>query len=362
MSQTNQLNPFDAPPQPATRPQFPLTALVGQPTLQLALQLAAIDPGIGGVLISGPRGTAKSTAARALAALLPDAPFVNLPLAASLEQLVGSLNIEDVLRDGRVRLQPGLLARAHQGVLYVDEVNLLPDALIDALLDAAASGVHTVERDGISQQHAARFVLVGTMNPEEGELRPQLLDRFGLSVTLTNPDSAAQRSAILRARLRFDADPAGFAAQHEPAQQALRHALISARTALAQLDWSDAVLHHAAERAMAAGVDGMRADLVLLRAARALTALEGRNAVTCADVDAVADLALAHRSAEPQSSPPPPPPSQPPRESAPQSPPPPPPPAGEATPAPQGDWGAMPAQPEGFTPVPRIPGWPAKKA
>ena len=363
------LNPLEAP-QSATRPQFPLTALVGQPTLQLALQLAAIDPGIGGVLISGPRGTAKSTAARALAALLPDAPFVNLPLAASLEQLVGSLNIEDVLRDGSVRLQPGLLARAHQGVLYVDEVNLLPDALIDALLDAAASGVHTIERDGISQQHAARFVLVGTMNPEEGELRPQLLDRFGLSVALTNPGSTAQRSAILRARLRFDADPAGFAAQHEPAQQALRHALIAARAALAQLDWPDAVLHHAAERAMAAGVDGMRADLVLLRAARALTALQGRDAVSCADVDAVAELALAHRSAAPpQAMPPPPPP--------PQSPPPrppippdnsaaadslPPPPASEATPAHQGDWGAMPAQPEGFTPVPRIPGWPAKKA
>ena len=366
------LNPLEAP-QSATRPQFPLTALVGQPTLQLALQLAAIDPGIGGVLISGPRGTAKSTAARALAALLPDAPFVNLPLAASLEQLVGSLNIEDVLRDGRVRLQPGLLARAHQGVLYVDEVNLLPDALIDALLDAAASGVHTLERDGISQQHAARFVLVGTMNPEEGELRPQLLDRFGLSVALTNPDSAAQRSAILRARLRFDADPAGFAAQHEPAQQALRHALIAARAALAQLDWPDAVLHHAAERAMAAGVDGMRADLVLLRAARALTALQGRDAVTCADVDAVAELALAHRSAAPPQAMPPPPPPSPPQSSPPPRPPTPPdnsaaadslppPPASEATPAHQGDWGAMPAQPEGFTPVPRIPGWPAKKA
>ena len=371
--------PFDAPPQPATRPQFPLSALVGQPTLQRALQLAAIDPGIGGVLISGPRGTAKSTAARALAALLPGAPFVTLPLAASLEQLVGSLNIEDVLRDGRVRLHPGLLARAHQGVLYVDEVNLLPDALIDALLDAAASGVHTIERDGISQQHPARFVLVGTMNPEEGELRPQLLDRFGLSVVLANPDSAAQRTAILRARLRFDADPAGVAVQHEPAQQALRQALLAARTALPQLDWPDAVLHHAAEHAMAAGVDGMRADLVLLRAARALAALDGRQAVTCADVDAVAELALAHRRAQPQRSMPPlqPAPPPPPRAPTPpddsatgappppqsQSPAPPPPPAAsEPTPAPQGDWGAMPAQPEGFTPVPRIPGWPAKKA
>ena len=210
------------------------------------------------------------------------------------------------------------------------------------------------------------------MNPEEGELRPQLLDRFGLSVALTNPGSTAQRSAILRARLRFDADPAGFAAQHEPAQQALRHALIAARAALAPLDWPDAVLHHAAERAMAAGVDGMRADLVLLRAARALTALQGRDAVSCADVDAVAELALAHRSAAPPQAmpPPPPPPQSPPPPPRPPIPPDnsaaadslPPPPASEATPAHQGDWGAMPAQPEGFTPVPRIPGWPAKKA
>ncbi len=382
----NMMKPLEAPPRPATRPPFPMVALVGQPTLQRALQLAAIDPGIGGVLISGPRGTAKSTAARALAALLPGAPFVTLPLAASLEQLVGSLNIEDVLRDGSVRLQPGLLARAHQGVLYVDEVNLLPDALIDALLDAAASGLHTIERDGISQQHAARFVLIGTMNPEEGELRPQLLDRFGLSVVLANPASAAERSAILRARLRFDADPAGVAAQHEPAQQALRQALLAARAALAHMDWSDAVLHHAAEHAMVAGVDGMRADLVLLRAARALAALEGRPAVTCADVDAVAELALAHRRAAPQRSLPPPqaPPPQvpPPQAPPPRAPPPPddraagmapapqsqspappqPAPASEPAPAPQGDWGAMPAQPEGFTPVPRTPGWPAKKA
>ncbi len=350
---------LNSPVEPGTRPAFPFTALVGQPRLQLALQLAAIDPGIGGVLISGPRGTAKSTAARALAALLPGAPFVTLPLAASLEQLVGTLNVEDVLRDGQVRLAPGLLARAHSGVLYVDEVNLLPDALVDALLDAAASGVNTVERDGISQQHAARFVLVGTMNPEEGELRPQLLDRFGLSLVLANPVDAQQRTAILRARLGFDENPDALGAQHAEQQEALSAALVAARAALPSLSWSDEVLHHAAACAIAAGVDGMRADLVMLRAARALAALQGRGEVTVADVDAVAELALAHRRPEGGA-------AQPPantgtRQQPPQSPerlqeqPP-------VSPAPQGDWGALPAQPEGLTKVQRIAGWPPKKA
>jgi magnesium chelatase subunit I len=345
--------------EPATRAAFPFTALVGQPQLQRALQLAAIDPGIGGVLISGPRGTAKSTAARALAALLPGAPFVTLPLAASLEQLVGTLNVEDVLRDGQVRLAPGLVARAHGGVLYVDEVNLLPDALVDALLDVAASGVNTVERDGISQQHAARFVLVGTMNPEEGELRPQLLDRFGLSVALANPVDAAQRTAILRARLGFDENPAALGEKHAEEQSVLSAALVAARAALPRLTWTDEVLHHAAACAIEAGVDGMRADLVMLRAARALTALEGRNEVTVADVDAVAELALAHRRPEGSAA------QAPNNASAPQQPqqnPQRPQDQQSAAPAPQGDWGALPARPEGTTKVQKIAGWPPKKA
>ena len=350
---------LNIPVEPATRAAFPFTALVGQPQLQLALQLAAIDPGIGGVLISGPRGTAKSTAARALAALLPGAPFVTLPLAASLEQLVGTLNVEDVLRDGQVRLAPGLLARAHNGVLYVDEVNLLPDALVDALLDAAASGVNTVERDGISQQHAARFVLVGTMNPEEGELRPQLLDRFGLSLVLANPVDAQQRTAILRARLGFDENPDALGAQHAEEQGVLSAALVAARAALPRLAWSDDVLHHAAACAIAAGVDGMRADLVMLRAARALAALQGRGEVTVDDVDAVAELALAHRRSEGGA-------AQPPVSTGTrQQPPPNPERLQEQPPAPstpQGDWGALPAQPEGLTKVQRIAGWPPKKA
>jgi len=354
----------------ATRAAFPFSALIGQPELQRALLLAAIDPGIGGVLISGPRGTAKSTAARALAALLPSvssslpAPFITLPLAASVEQLVGTLNVEDVLRDGRLRLAPGLLARAHHGVLYVDEVNLLPDALVDALLDVAASGVNTVERDGISQQHAARFVLVGTMNPEEGGLRPQLLDRFGLSVALVNPADAEQRTAILRARLGFDEHPLAAAEQHAGEQARLADAMAAARAALPRLVWPDAVLHRAACCALAAGVDGMRADLVMLRAARALAAFEGRTEVTPADVDAVAELALAHRRAEGTgaSAPKPqadrhPAPSMAPNQRAelPHRDPP-------ANPAPEGDWGALPPRPEATTRVLSLGGWHEKKA
>ena len=274
---------------------FPFNALVGQARLRQALLLAAVDERIGGVLISGPRGNAKSTAARALAGLLPGAPFVNLPLAASLEQLVGTLSLEDALRDGEVRLAPGLVARAHGGVLYVDEVNLLPDALVDALLDVAASGTNTVERDGISRQHAARFVLVGTMNPEEGDLRPQLLDRFGLSVSLDNPSDPAHRQAIVRVRLDFDQDPQAVFRQHEEEQVRLQARVAAARQSLHALAWHDEVLQRAAGLALAAGVDGVRADLVMLRAARAHAALEGRDRVCVEDVDAVAEFALAHR-------------------------------------------------------------------
>ena len=367
---------------PTSRAAFPFTALVGQQTLQQALLLVAIDPAIGGVLISGPRGTAKSTAARALAALLPGAPFVTLPLAASLEQVVGTLSVEHALRDGTLRLAPGLVARAHLGVLYVDEANLLPDALVDALLDVAASGVNTVERDGISQQHAARFVLVGTMNPEEGDIRPQMLDRFGLSVRLDNPRDPQQRHSILRTRLAFDDNPTALMAEHADALDALAAKVVNARAALPALHWSDAVLHHAAQLALVAGVDGVRADLVMLRAARAHAALDGHSTVTVHDVDAVAELALAHRRAEHAQ------PTQPPAKSPSATSPPkfqpqsPPPPSGsDAANAPhsdqataqrdqnhppktgvQGDWGAMAPKPSGTTRVASIGAWPAKKA
>lgn len=343
----------------ATRPAFPFAALIGQPLLRQALLLAAIDPAIGGVLVSGPRGTAKSTAARALAALLPGAPFITLPLAASLEQLVGTLDVEGVLQDGRLRLAPGLVARAHEGVLYVDEVNLLPDALVDALLDVAASGVNTVERDGVSHQHAARFVLVGTMNPEEGELRPQLLDRFGLSVSLDNLTDAQLRVSIMRARLRFDESPLALAQAHAEEQQGLVDAVAAARAVLADIAWSDEVLHRAASCALAAAVDGLRADLVMLRAARALAALQGRSEVTTADVDAVAELALAHRRKSDSAGVP--------RDEVPR-------PAAAAQPLdpasepitdqqlPEGDWGALPPRSEATTRVQLPGGWFPKKA
>jgi magnesium chelatase subunit I len=277
------------------RPVFPFAALIGQTPLQQALLLAAVDPGLGGVLVSGPRGTAKSTAARALAELLPEGQWVNLPLGASEDRLIGTLDIETVLRDGSVRFSPGLLAKAHRGVLYVDEVNLLPDALVDALLDAAASGVNTVERDGVSHSHEANFVLIGTMNPEEGELRPQLIDRFGLMVELQNCFEPQVRQQIVKARLGFDLDPQGFRARYTQQQEAYVQRIRAAREALPRLNFDDAVHAHVSALCIDAAVDGLRADLVMLRAARALAALEQAAAVTTEHVGRVAEAVLAHR-------------------------------------------------------------------
>ncbi|CAI8831266.1 magnesium chelatase subunit I [Pseudomonas donghuensis] len=277
---------------------FPLAAVVGADQLKLALCLTAIDPKIGGVLIEGPRGMAKSTLARGLADLLGEGPFVTLPLGASEERLVGTLDLDAALGQGKAQFSPGVLAKADGGVLYVDEVNLLADHLVDLLLDVAASGTNRVERDGISHRHSARFVLIGTMNPEEGELRPQLLDRFGLNVVLEGQPLPEARGQIIRRRLDFDSDPEAFCAQWAPAQAALRERCHGARERLQQIALDDQALAQITERCFAAGVDGLRADLVWLRAARAHAAWRGALAIEAEDIDAVAEFALRHRRRE----------------------------------------------------------------
>ncbi len=308
---------------------FPFTAIVGQERLKLALVLNVVDPGIGGVLIRGGKGTAKSTAVRALAEVMPPVevtagcPFncgpeeaascpgrddhrdgvperraarvVTLPVGASEERLVGSLNIEAALSRGRRVVEPGLLAAAHRGVLYIDEVNLLADHLVDALLDAAAMGWNYIERDGISASHPARFVLVGTMNPEEGELRPQLLDRFGLMAEVEAMLEPGLRAEVVRRRIAFDEDPEGFRAAWAREQEAMAARLAAARSAVREVEVPGSLLEAIVAVCAACGAEGMRADLVLYRAARARAALEGRDRASLEDVRAVAPLVLAHR-------------------------------------------------------------------
>lgn len=274
---------------------FPLSAVVGQRALVEALLACAVDPAIGGVLVRGERGTAKSTAVRALAGLLDGAPLVELPVGATVDRLLGSLDVERALGGGEAVLVPGLLASADGGLLYADEVNLLPDALVDVLLDAAASGVVRVEREGLSAAAPARFVLVGTMNPEEGELRPQLLDRFGLSVEVRGSGDAAERVEVVRRRLAFDADPAGFVARFEADERALASRILAARGRLSSVTLGDRMLLLIASVCAELGVDGMRADIVCARCACALAALDGTGTVTEDHVRRAARLALAHR-------------------------------------------------------------------
>jgi magnesium chelatase subunit D len=269
--------------------RFPFSAVVGQSEARLALLLAAVDPGIGGVLLRGDKGSAKSTLARGLASMLPGgAPFIELPLGATEDRVLGTLDIKAALTDGETQFRPGLLASAHGGVLYVDEVNLLPDHLVDVLLDVAGSGVNRVERDGVSHEHAARFVLVGSMNPEEGELRPQLLDRFGLSVAITAPTDPRARAEIVRRRLTHDAGgPVGGADDD---------ILLRARLAAAMpADLPDTVVDFACRLALSVGAEGLRADLVLCRAAAAYAGWEGHSVARQSDVERVAALALGHR-------------------------------------------------------------------
>ncbi|MEV6023364.1 putative cobaltochelatase [Streptomyces sp. NPDC052036] len=308
---------------------FPFTAVVGQDDLRLALLLNAVSPAVGGVLVRGEKGTAKSTAVRALSALLPqvdvvvgcrfscdpaapdpacpDGPhepgpgarrpsrMVELPVGASEDRLVGALDIERALAEGVKSFEPGLLAQAHRGILYVDEVNLLHDHLVDLLLDAAAMGASYVEREGVSVRHAARFLLVGTMNPEEGELRPQLLDRFGLTVEVSASREPDQRVEVVRRRLAYDDDPQGFAARWAEEEAAVRARIVAARELLPSVRLGDGALRQIAATCAAFEVDGMRADIVMARTATALAAWAGRTDVLAEDVRQAALLALPHR-------------------------------------------------------------------
>ncbi|MBT2675555.1 putative cobaltochelatase [Streptomyces sp. ISL-14] len=308
---------------------FPFTAVVGQDDLRLALLLNAVSPAVGGVLVRGEKGTAKSTAVRALSALMPEVPvvpgcrfscdpstpdpacpdgpheagagterparMVELPVGASEDRLVGALDIERALSEGVKAFEPGLLADAHRGILYVDEVNLLHDHLVDLLLDAAAMGASYVEREGVSVRHAARFLLVGTMNPEEGELRPQLLDRFGLTVEVAASREPDQRVEVVRRRLAYDDDPAGFAARWADEEAVVRARIVAARELLPSVRLGDGALRQIAATCAAFEVDGMRADIVMARTATALAAWAGRTDVLAEDVRQAALLALPHR-------------------------------------------------------------------
>ena len=287
-------------------PGYPLAAIVGQPDLTLALLLASVDWRLS-VLLIGDKGSGKSTAARALADVLPAAaPFVNLPIGVTEDRLLGGLNLSEALR-GQASLKRGLIHEAHGGVLYIDEVNLLPDAMTDALLDVASSGRHYVERDGFSSADEARFILLGSMNVEEGALRPQLLDRFALSVEVEAPMEAEDRARIVAARLRFDADSAGFSAEWEAEQRHIRESIVAARKLLANIHPTLENLQEISRAVIEAGVRSLRADLAVLRAAIAHTALAGRAELTREDVERVLPLVLNHRTRRSSGQNPPPP-------------------------------------------------------
>ncbi|MBT3322245.1 MAG: AAA domain-containing protein [Anaerolineae bacterium] len=313
---------------------YPFTAIVGQKRMKRALILNAVDIRIGGVLIRGERGTAKSTAARALAALLPDVnvvedcrfgcdpasetifctecrershdlsllptkerpiSFVNLPVSATEDRVVGTLDIEKAIQEGERHFEAGILASANRGLLYIDEVNLLDDHVVDVLLDSAAMGINIVEREGISFSHPARFILVGTMNPEEGDLRPQLLDRFALSVNIVGINDARERVAIMKRHLAFEEDAEAFHAQWQADEDELSARITHARTLVNQVTYSNQDLLSIAALTSSLNVDGHRADLVILKTARAQAAFDGRTAINDMDIALAAELALPHR-------------------------------------------------------------------
>ncbi|MGL4395379.1 MAG: magnesium chelatase ATPase subunit I [Hyphomicrobium sp.] len=314
---------------------FPFSAIVAQDQMKLALLISAIDPTVGGVLVFGDRGTGKSTAVRALASLLPEmdviagcrynaaphapcdagigcaacdaargtsdahhtrvpVPVVDMPLGATEDRVVGALDLEQALTSGAKVFDPGLLARAHRGFLYIDEVNLLEDHLVDLLLDVSASGENVVERDGISMRHAARFVLVGSGNPEEGELRPQLLDRFGLSVDVKTPDDIKTRMEVVRRRDAYERD-GDFHAQWLGKDAGIREQILAARRLLGEVKVCDRALERATMLCLEVGTDGLRGELTMIRAARALAALEGDSEVADQHLRQVAPLVLGHR-------------------------------------------------------------------
>ncbi len=314
---------------------FPFSAIVAQDEMKLAILVAAVDPRVGGVLILGDRGTGKSTAVRSLAALLPPmrvvagcpyhcaadehddcagcaaapargrrarprttlmpVPVVDLPLGATEDRVVGALDLERALTQGVKAFEPGLLARAHRGFLYIDEVNLLEDHLVDLLIDVAASGHNVVEREGLSVRHPARFVLVGSGNPEEGELRPQLLDRFGLSVEVRTPGDLATRVEVIKRRDAYECQPEAFAATWQAADDQVRQQIVDGRERLPRVQVPDQALERAAALCMSLGTDGLRGELTLVRAARAVAALEGAHSVDDSHLRRVAPSALRHR-------------------------------------------------------------------
>ncbi len=307
---------------------FPFSAIVGQDEMKTALLIAAVEPAVGGVLAFGDRGAGKSTAVRALAALLPDldvvpgcpygcdpaeectpdcprkkskkaaqrpAPVVDLPLGVTEDRVVGALDLERALTSGEKVFEPGLLARAHRGFLYIDEVNLLEDHIVDLLLDVAASGENVVEREGLSVRHPARFVLVGSGNPEEGELRPQLLDRFGLSVEVSTPVDIKDRVAVIERREAYERDRMTFAERWQRDEDRLREKIVRARSAVADVKVPRRMLEVAARLCVALGADGLRGELTLVRAARGLAALGGQKSITIKHLRKVAPMAMRHR-------------------------------------------------------------------
>jgi magnesium chelatase subunit I len=320
------------------RPIYPFTAIVGQDKMKLALMLNVVNPGLSGVLIRGEKGTAKSTAVRALADILPEIPVfcddpfqldpnqelevyteirrilqletpktdppattlrkvrvVELPVGATEDRVVGTLDLEHALKKGEKRVEPGILAQAHRNILYVDEVNLLDDHVVDVLLDSAAMGVNTIEREGISFSHPARFTLVGTMNPEEGELRPQLLDRFGLCVNIEGIQEATDRVAIMQRRAAFDLDPESFAGQWQEESKALAQRIRVAQDLYPKVNIEEKLLFEIAHYCLEVGVDGHRGDIIMLKTAKTLAAIDGRDTVVSTDIETAAELVLPHR-------------------------------------------------------------------